>query len=199
MNKSRSVILFLLVTFLVSCGVYETVQNFARVKFKIDSYNNFRVADIALEGKDDIDDFSSLDYVKLTGAFVSGTVPFSFVVNVEANNPNDGTGGYPPTDLSVESFPFRVLIDDKEILTGNIDDPFTVPGVGENKIIPIRVDIDILKFFKDKSFKELANFILAVSGKDNARSRISVFTKPIIGTPVGKMEYPEEIEIAHEF
>ena len=91
------------------------------------------------------------------------------------------------------------MLDDKEILTGNINEPFTVPGVGENKNIPIQVNVDILKFFKEKSFEEVASLLLAVSNQDNARSRISLFAKPVLGTPVGKIDYPDEIQISHEF
>jgi hypothetical protein len=198
-NKKQIIIISLMIFFVVSCGVYETISNFARLQFKVDSYNNFRVADVALENKSDIDDFSPIDYVKLTGAFVKGELPFSFVINVEAQNPNDGSGGFPATDISIKQFPFRVLLDDKQILSGNIQDEFLVPGVGENKIIPILVEVDLLKFFKDKSFDELADFILAVGGKDGSRSRISLFAKPVLGTPVGSLEYPEEIKISHEF
>lgn len=198
--KNKKIFLIAALTLLVaSCGVYETLSNFARLKFKVDSYNNFRVADVALEGKSKIGDFSPIDYVKLTGAFVKGELPFSFLINVEADNPNDGTGGFPATDISIESFPFRVLLDDKQILAGNIEQSFTVPGVGENRIIPIRVDVDLLKFFKDKSFDELTNFILAVGGKDGSRSRITLFAKPVLGTPVGNIDYPDEIKISHEF
>lgn len=198
-NKKQFIITILIVLFVTSCGVYETISNFARLQFKVNSYNNFRVADVALQGKDDVDDFSPIDYVKLTGAFVKGELPFSFLINVEAKNPNDGSGGFPATNLSIKQFPFRVMLDDKEILTGNIQEDFLVPGVGENKIIPIQVEVDLLKFFTDKSFEELADFILAVGGKDGSHSRISLFAKPVLGTPVGNLEYPEEIEISHEF
>lgn len=198
-NKKQIIIISLMLFFMVSCGVYETISNFARLQFKVDSYNNFRVADVSLEGKSDVDDFSPIDYVKLTGAFVKGELPFSFLINVEAQNPNDGSGGFPATDISIKQFPFRVLLDDKQILSGNIQDEFLVPGVGENKIIPILVEVDLLKFFKDKSFDELADFILAVGGEDGSRSRISLFAKPVLGTPVGSLEYPEEIKISHEF
>lgn len=198
-NKKQAIVISLMILLVVSCGVYETISNFARLQFKVDSYNNFRVADVALEGKSNIDDFSAIDYVKLTGAFVKGEMPFSFLINVEAQNPNDGSGGFPATDISIQQFPFRVLLDDKQILTGNIQDEFLVPGIGENKIIPILVEVDLLKFFKDKSFDELADFILAVGGKDGSRSRISLFAKPVLGTPVGSLEYPDEIKISHEF
>lgn len=198
-NKKQVIVISLMIFFVVSCGVYETISNFARLQFKVDSYNNFRVADVDLEGKSNIDDFSAIDYVKLTGAFVKGELPFSFLINVEAKNPNDGSGGFPATDISIKQFPFRVLLDDKQILTGNIQEEFLVPGVGENKIIPIMVEVDLLKFFKDKSFDEMAKFILAVGGKDGSRSRISLFAKPVLETPVGSLEYPDEIKISHEF
>ena len=182
-----------------SCGVYETLENFARVKFKVDSYNNFRLADVSLADKKDIKDFTAMEYVRLTGAFVKGELPFSFLVNIEAKNPNDGTGGFPATDLSIQSFPFRVIIEDKEVLTGNIDEAFIVPGVGENKIIPISVQFDVLKFFKDKSFEDVANLILAIGGKNGSESKITIKAQPVIGTPVGNIKYPNEITIDHDF
>lgn len=200
MKLNRNFIFVVFITlFVVSCGVYETVTNLTRLKFKVDSYNNFRVANVALEGKEDLDDFAAMDYVRLTGAFIKGELPFSFVINVEANNPNDGSGGFPATNITLESFPFRVQLDDKQVLAGNIENPLVVPGVGENRIIPIVVEVDLIKFFKDKSFEELANFVLAIGGKDGSRSRISLFAKPVLGTPVGKIEYPDEIKISHEF
>jgi len=198
-NKKQIITIVFLVLLITSCGIYETISNFARLQFKVDSYNNFRVADVSLQGKEDIDDFSPIDYVKLTGAFIKGELPFSFLINVEAKNPNDGSGGFPATDLSIKEFPFRVMLDDKEILIGNINKDFVVPGVGEDALIPIQVDVDLLKFFKDKSFEELADFILAVGGKDGSRSRISLYARPVLGTPVGTLEYPQEIKISHEF
>lgn len=201
MKNKIILLLFSLVTVLTfnSCGVYETLENFARIQFKVDSYNNFRLAGVSLEDKKKLDDFSTMEYVRLTGAFVKGELPFSFLVNIEAKNPNDGTGGFPATDLSVVSFPFRVLIEEKEVLTGNIEEPFLVPGIGENKIVPFLVEFDVLKFFKERNFEEVADLILAIGGKDGARSRITLKAKPVIGTPVGNIEYPNEITIDKDF
>ena len=199
MIKKNILLISLLALFLSSCGVYETVSNLTRLQFKVNSYNNFRVAEVALQDKESIDDFSPIDYVKLTGAFIRRQLPFSFMINVEAKNPNDGSGGFPATEITLESFPFRVLLDDKEVLVGNISEPLTIPGVGTDKIIPINIEIDLIKFFKDKSFEELADFVLAVGGKDSAHSRISLYAKPVLGTPIGTIEYPKEIKISHEF
>jgi hypothetical protein len=86
-----------------SCSMYETMVNLSRLKFKLGDVVNFTVGGINITNKRSVSDFSSVEVLKLTSALTSGKLPASFTLNVEAKNPNDGTGGYPSTNVSLSS------------------------------------------------------------------------------------------------
>ena len=127
----------------ISCSVYKTIVNVSRLKFKLGTVNNFTINGVSLEGKTSVRDFNPFEVLKITSAFANRSFPISFLINVEAKNPNDGTGGYPRTDIMLKSFPWNLYIDDKETISGNINNSVSLPGTGEITNIPIRVDIDL--------------------------------------------------------
>ena len=91
----KKIFLIISLIFLVtSCSVYETIVNLSRLQFKLGDVNNFELNGIDISGKSKLEDFNFQDLLKLTTAFSSGSLPVTFMLNVEAKNPNDGTGGH---------------------------------------------------------------------------------------------------------
>ncbi|MCL4550877.1 MAG: hypothetical protein M1495_20180 [Bacteroidetes bacterium] len=180
---------------LAGCSVLQTVQNVSRLKYRIDSATDYRVAGIFLADKKNIRDFSSIEMLKLTAGLAKGTLPLTFLLNVEAKNPNDGSGGYPRTDLTLTSFPWRLLLNDKETVKGNINEPVFVPGKGEAVLIPIRIEFDIAKSFKDKSIDDILMLLLQIGDVKNSTSNLKLLARPVVGTPFGNLAYPDEITI----
>ncbi|MAT56804.1 MAG: hypothetical protein K8F60_08510 [Melioribacteraceae bacterium] len=189
---------FLAVMVFTSCSVLQTVMNVSRLKFKVNNVNEFKVLGISIKDKQKLSDFNPLDIIKLTASVAKGELPVTFTLFVEAENPNDGTGGYPATDITLKSFPAKLYIDDKLTVTGNIGEPVVVPGVGENKLIPINIDMDLMKFFKDKGLESIINLALNLGGQKANTSAIKLITKPVIGTPLGDLEYPDEITVVDQ-
>ena len=179
----------------LSCTVYQTAVNASRLKFKLDKVDNYTVCGIPIEGKTSIRDFSPLEMLKITGNTLKKRFPVSFILNVSAKNPNDSTGGYPRTDIILKSFPFKLFIDDKETIEGNINGPVAVPGTGEIVNIPVRIDVDLFKFFGDKDYKALVNLAFAIAGSNGYSSTIKLYAHPTVTTPLGDITYPGEIKI----
>ena len=173
-------------------------MNVSRLKFKVGNVDDFKVMGISIKDKQKLTDFNPLDLIKLTSVVTKGELPVTFTLFVEAKNQNDGTGGYPATDITLKSFPAKLYIDDKLTVTGNIGSPVIVPGVGENKLIPINIDMDLMKFFKDRGLESIINLALNLGGQKASTSSIKLVTKPVIGTPIGDLEYPEEITIVDQ-
>ena len=146
----------------IQCSVYETLTNLSRLKFKVGNVNGFQINGISFSGKSKLADFNPLDLLKISSAFAQGSLPASFILNVEAKNPNDGTGGYKKTDATLQNFRWRLFLDEKETISGDIDKPVTVPGTGDVTTIPLRIDIDLMKFFKDTNFFSLIKKLDAV-------------------------------------
>lgn len=181
-----------------SCSVYETIVNLSRLKFKLGAVNNFTVSGINISGKKSLQDFNPLEVVNLTSVIASGKLPASFTLNVEAKNPNDGTGGYPKTDATLKAFPWRLEIDNVETISGNIGSPVTVPGTGEVTNIPLTMNIDLIEFFGNKGFDNLINLALTLGGQQGSSTRLSLFASPTVSSPVGDIKYPGELKIVDQ-
>ncbi|MCL4550759.1 MAG: lipoprotein [Bacteroidetes bacterium] len=188
-------LVFFALLILAGCSVLQTVQNVSRLKYRIDSATDYRVAGIFLSDKKNIRDFSSIEMLKLTAGLAKGTLPLTFLLNVEAKNLNDGSGSYPRTDLTLISFPWRLLLNNKETVKGNINEPVFVPGKGKTVLIPIRIEFDIAKSFKDKSIDDVLMLLLQIEGVKNSTSNLKLLARPIVGTPFGNLAYPDEITI----
>lgn len=191
----KLLIIFGLIAFVYSCSVYETFVNLSRLQFKLGTVNNFQLNGIDLSSKSKLDDFNLQDILNISSMFSSGKFPVSFILNVEAKNPNDGTGGYKATDATIQSFPWRLMIDDKVTVSGNIDKPVSVPGAGDVAEIPIVIQLDIAEFFKDKGYESLINLALTLGGKNGSASRLTLYADPLVNTAFGNISYPDELKI----
>lgn len=179
----------------IQCSVYESITNISRLQFKVGSVNGFQISGINFSGKSKLNDFSAIDLLKLSASFANGTLPASFILNVEAKNPNDGTGGYKRTDATLQNFKWRLFLDDKETISGDLDQPVTVPGTGEVTTVPLKVNIDLMKFFKDKGYESIINLALALGGNQGSSSKISLYATPTVSSPFGNITYPGELKI----
>ena len=178
-----------------SCSVYQTISNISRLKYKIYSATDYKIIGITLSDKKSIKDFNSIELLKITTGIFKGNLPLTFLLNIEAKNPNDGDGGFARTDLNIASFPWRLFLNDKEIVQGNLTEPVFVPGKGESVLIPIKIEFDVAKSFKEKSIDDILLLLLQVGGVHGSTSNLKMFAKPVLGTPFGKLEYPDEITI----
>jgi len=179
----------------ISCSVYETFVNISRLKFKLGNVDGFTLSGVDITNKKKAGDFSPVELLRISSDFASGKLPVSFILNVEANNPNDGKGGYSKTNVTLKSFPWRLSIDDKETISGNIGSPVSVPGTGEATKIPLTIGLDLMQFFIDKGYESILNLALNISAYSVGTSKLTLFAKPTVATSIGSITYPEEIKI----
>lgn len=187
-----------LISFVISgiqCSVYESFTNLSRLQFKVGEVDGFQINGVSISNKSKLGDFNPLDVLNLSSAFAQGTLPASFVLNVEAKNPNDGTGGYKKSDATLQNFKWRLFLDDKETVSGDIEQPIAIPGTGDVTTIPIRINIDLIKFFKDRGYESIINLALALGGNQGSSSKITLFATPTVSSPFGNITYPGELKL----
>ena len=185
---------------LTSCSVYQTMVNLSRLKFKLGDVNNLTLNGINISNKKSISDFNAVELLKLTTVITSGKLPASFTLNVEAKNPNDGSGGYPKTDATLKAFPWKLEIDNVETISGNIGNPVSVPGTGEITNIPLTMNLDLIEFFGNEGLDNLVNLALALGGQEGSSSKLTLFATPTVSSPLGDIKYPGELKIVdHTF
>jgi len=183
---------------LTSCSVYETMVNLSRLKFKLGNVNNLTLSGINISNKKSLSDFNAVELLKLTSVITSGKLPASFTLNVEAKNPNDGSGGYPKTDATLKSFPWKLEIDNVETINGNIGSPVSVPGTGDVTNIPLTMNLDLIEFFGNKGLDNLVNLALALGGQQGSSSKLTLYATPTVSSPLGDIKYPGELKIVDQ-
>lgn len=177
-----------------SCAQLNSLMGLTRVQFKLQDAVNVNLAGINMTGKKSMSDISVMDGLNLGRAFATGKFPLTFTLNVAAKNPNakDPKSGISNT-FSLQDFPWRLLIDSKETITGGIANPVSLPDGGTTTIIPLQVSVDLKQFFGNKGYEDMANLAMAIAGQGT--SRLQLNAKPTISTPIGNMTYPKELNI----
>ncbi|RJP70657.1 MAG: hypothetical protein C4539_05935 [Ignavibacteriales bacterium] len=187
-----SAVLMLLVA-ISGCSVFNAIKNISQLKFKLGTVGNFQLNGINISNKSKLQDFNAGDLLKLTSAFANNKMPVTFTLNVEAFNPNASTSST-AQDIVLVSFPWRLLIDDVETITGNIGSPVTVP-VSKTIIIPIEAQLDLFRFFGDKGYDKIINLALMLGGSSGSATNIKLVATPTINSVLGRMTYPGELTI----
>lgn len=188
-----------LCVFAGSCAAFNdmaaALANLQRLKFKIGSVHGVRLLGIDVAGKAKLTDFNAADVLKLGQAYAAKKLPVELVLDVLAVNPNDGTGGTTKTVSTLTGLEARLLIDDKPTVTGDIDQPVEIPGTGQETVVPIRLSLDLLEFFANKSYTDLLNLALAIGGRSGSPARLALDARPTVSTPIGPITYPGRLTI----
>ncbi|MBR9976335.1 MAG: hypothetical protein KFF77_12185 [Bacteroidetes bacterium] len=182
-----------------SCAALQDIQkamtNLSRCSFKLESVDRFALSGISLSDKKAVSDFSLTDGARLVSSFARNEFPASFTLNVAAINPNDGTGGTPQTSATLTSFAWTLIIDNTLTINGDITEQITIPGTGQKAIIPLQINLDLARFFKDRGYDAVVNLALAMGGANGSPSRITLRATPRLKTQFGDITYPGAIDI----
>ena len=196
--KTKSVLaVFVLFSLFVfnSCATLNSLAGLTRAQFKLNDAVGYQLCGINIMNKHSISDFGIGDGLNLLSAFRSGRFPLTFTLNVAVKNPNAHQDGSALSALSLTSFPWRLLIDNKETISGGIGSAVSLPDGGATTIIPLQVSVDLKQFFGDKSYEDLANLAMAVAGQGT--SKLALKAQPTISTPIGSLKYPNELTIVN--
>ncbi|MBD3408987.1 MAG: hypothetical protein GF419_02175 [Ignavibacteriales bacterium] len=177
------------------CDLYETIVNLTRLQFSLDDVDNLNVAGVTLDDKNDISDVTTSEVFTLTSALLSGALTTSMTLNVEALNPNDGSGGYQRTKALIKAFPYNLQLQEKRVVSGDIEEPISVPGTGEVEIFKLGVEFDLLEIFSFVGYEDALNMTLQLNASDNDATTLALQALPVVGTEYGDIEYPDTLTI----
>lgn len=175
------------------------IQNLQRLKFKLGNVNNFQLAGVPISSLSSPSNLSILDAASLATAFANGRLPASFTLNVLARNPNDGTGGTKQTTATMTSMSWRLLIDGTETVSGAIDRPVDIPGVGQETTIPVSVNLDLIQFFRTIGYDRILGLAFGIGGNGGNSTNLQLKVTPEISTFLGPMSLGEITAVNYEF
>jgi hypothetical protein len=176
-------------------NISDALLNLQRLQFKLDNVTNFNLAGVRLDDKTSISNFSVTDGLKLTRAFSSRSLPADFILNLDALNPNDGKGGSKQSNATITRLDWQLYIDDVPTVSGVNNENLVIPGTGQTSIIPLKLSLDLYRFFENKSYEGIVNLALAIGGLRGSPARLKLDLKPTVTTPFGPMTYPGRITV----
>ncbi len=177
-----------------SCATLNALAGLTKAEFKLQDAVNVSLMGINLSSKKTIKDFSIVDGMNLLNSFNSGKMPLTFTLNVAARNPNKHDPKSGLSSFSLSEFPYHLLIDGRETISGGIANAVPLPDGGQTTIIPLQASIDLKQFFGDKGYNDIINLALAISGQGGV-AKLALKAQPKISTPIGSMTYPKELTI----
>jgi hypothetical protein len=190
-NKIIYVSLFLGIS-LAGCTALQQMQNFLKCDFRLAQVANVRALGIDMTGKRSFSDFDLLDAGKVIQSLAGNQFMLNFVANVEARNPNAQPAGMNRMD-------WILMIDNKEVLNGTLNEPINVPANNGVSTIPLSLSIDLKKIFANQGRDETLGLAFDLAGKGNDSNRIMLRVKPYINIGGAQIAYPGYLNIKKEF
>jgi hypothetical protein len=175
---------------LVGCKTLREVSNLRDVRFRIDRVTNAELAGISLAQIDSYEDLGGMDVARLGSALADGRLPFSFTVQVQAENPESND-----LDARLTEMDWTLLLEEREAVAGTFDREVVLPP-GQPTDVPVDVQLDLRELFDD-NLQQLVALATAVAG-EGPPTNVKLKVQPTIQTRLGPMRYPNPITVVHE-
>ena len=122
-------------------------------------------------------------------------MPVTFVLTVDAMNPNSGTNGIKSVPLTLEDLQWRLLIDGRPTITGGLERPLEIAGNNGTTSIPLTVSMDLMQTFSDRDMQSLVNLACALGGVNGSAANVTLDALPIVRSPLGRLSSDKRITI----
>jgi LEA14-like dessication related protein len=167
------IVLFAVGTTFISCDVLSGIVSFVNCKYEFAGFSNPSVAGINLSNTTNINNLGAASLLKLTTGILSGNLPLSFTVNINATNPN-------ATIAQIAGLDWGIDLNSSNVLSGTLDHSVSIPGNGGQTVIPLAIQTDLLQLFKGESKENIMSFVnhLLNTGEDS--SNVAIRIRPVV-------------------
>jgi LEA14-like dessication related protein len=166
------VLLFVGTTFM-SCDVLSGALSFVNCKYEFAGLSNPSVAGINISDMSNINNLNATSLLKLTAGIISGSLPLSFTVNINATNPNT-------TAAHIAGLDWGIDLNSSNILSGTLNHSVSIPGNGGQTVIPLSIQTDLLQLFKGESKENIMSFINHLLNTGEGSSDVAIRIRPSI-------------------
>jgi hypothetical protein len=191
-SKIVPFVLVLLVLSFGGCKSLRELKSLIKCQFRIGTVKNIKLANINIQTVRRFSDINLMDAAKITTALVSGNLPLSMTVNLEAKNPNK-------TMAAMNRVDWIAMIDQTELLTGFVGDRIEIQPNGGTASIPLNVSVNLKSILKAFGKNELLDFATGLVDQSDRPTRIALKLKPTIMVGKHPIEYPGWFTVKRDF
>ncbi|MDR1169528.1 MAG: hypothetical protein LBK97_01675 [Prevotellaceae bacterium] len=167
------IVLFITGTTFMSCDVLSGVASFVNCKYEFAGFSNPSVAGVSLSNITNVQNLGAASLLKLTTGILSGSLPLSFTVNINATNPNS-------TAAHIAGLDWGIDLNSTHVLSGTLDHSVSVPASGGQTIIPLSIQTDLLQLFKGESKDNILSFVDHLLNTGDGSSNVAIRIRPSI-------------------
>jgi hypothetical protein len=190
----RRFVLFLTLAFIAAleftsgCAALKETVALRQVDFQYDRITDPAIAGLPLSKFSRYESLSMIDVGRLALAVAAKDVPLDITVHVVGRNPAENN-----TTARLVRLDWSYLVDDREILAGNLAQEFTFPP-GQPRDLPLGVRFNLIQFFGNDG-KVLFDTALVLSGQRTSTKKVTLRLTPTIESPLGPIHYPVPITL----
>ena len=189
MSKIKRFILILLVAVgLSSCDIMQQMSQmatFAKCTFDFNSVNSVQMLGVNLHKGMTKSDLSVGQLLQLTNALMSKSLPVTFNVNLDVQNPNS-------SDASMTRMDYILTLNNKQVISTTLNNSISVPANSSN-MITIPVTTDLFQLFSGESADAILNLAFKLAGANSNPVNVGIKIKPYITVGNQQLAYPDYI------
>ncbi len=192
--KQKMLPAFLISLFMLlpSCSFFKEISALGKCEFRMGTLDEPRIAGIDVNGIRKFSDLGLADAAIVGTSLLRGELPLSFILNIEARNPNS-------TTAALNRLEYIAFIDDTEVARGALDERVEIAGNGGIANIPLQLQTDLVRILNQDSRAALFNFGLNLADASDRPTRVSIKVKPTVMVGVVEITYPGYFTVKHEF
>lgn len=193
------IVLFLFTSCLTLEQTFKTLNNLKALQFKLKEVNNFRLSNVDISNKKTVSDFSLNDGLLFGKAYKNSQVPISFDLVLIIQNPNNSNSsdGIDNLSITLTNLEWDLYLENKKTVSGIFSENITIEN-NNSKEIAININLDLMNFYKDKSYEEIINLALNLGGVGSKPTLLKLDAKPTFKTKLGNIPYPNRINIINK-
>lgn len=176
-------------------NISSSLMNVKPLQFKIRSITGMRIGSIDIASKSSLTSFSVQEALALKNLVAAKSLPVTFVLTVDAMNPNSGVNGLKSVPLTLEDLQWRLLIDGRPTITGGLQRPLEIAGNNGTSSIPLTVSMDLMQTFSDRDLQSLVNLACSLGGANGSTASVALDALPVVSSPLGKLSSDKRITI----
>lgn len=163
------------------------MYNFVNCTFDFNNVNNIQMLGINLNRGMSKNDLNVSQLLSLTNALINKSLPVSFNVNLDVNNPNS-------IAASMAKMDYVLSLNGKQVVSTTLNQGVNVPANSKGSI-SIPITTDLFQLFSGESADAIVNLAFKLAGANSEPVNVGLKVKPYIKINNQQLAYPDFISL----
>ena len=163
------------------------MYNLVNCTFDFNDVNNIQMLGINLNRGMSKNDLNVSQLLSLTNALINKSLPVSFNVNLDVNNPNS-------IAASMAKMDYVLSLNGKQVVSTTLNQGVNVPANSKGSI-SIPITTDLFQLFSGESADAIVNLAFKLAGASSEPVNVGLKVKPYIKINNQQLAYPDFISL----